>query len=141
MRKILLLLSLMTAGMTAVHADNYGYFSFQSTDGTVQTFTAQGLEITYSNGFAIVKSGSSTASIALASLSGMSFSTEPGEVVEPGTETEVQQLSTASTTTYEVWTVSGLFVGRFSERTALQQLTHGVYVVRNNGKTQKMVLP
>lgn len=133
MKKLTMLLFLAAMAVSAL-ADDYAYLSFADTDGSVQSFTAQGTEITFSGGNAIVTSGSASATIALSSLAGMSFSNDAGTVA-------LQQLSTQTSDTYEVWSVSGVFVGRFTSRDALQQLTHGIYVVRNNGKTQKMILP
>lgn len=134
MRRFLFMLSIMTASATYVLADDYNYFSFESTDGSVQTFTAHGLEISFSDGNAVVTNGSEQATIPLSTLVRMAFTNDSGT-------TAIQSLSTQGDSRYDVWTVSGVYVGQFDSRTALGQLSHGVYVVRNNGKTQKMILP
>ena len=128
------MLSIMAASTANVLADDYSYLSFESTDGSAQTFTAQGLEISFSNGNAVVTSGNEQTTIALSSLVRMTFTNDSGT-------TAIQSLSTQSDSRYEVWTVSGVYMGQYDSRAALQQLTHGVYVVKNNGKTQKMILP
>lgn len=74
-KKCLLWGAVFLTGLTA-HATDYGYLTFQQSDGTLTSFVAKGLKMTFADGKLIATQGTRTASLDLASLSAMYFSND-----------------------------------------------------------------
>ena len=144
MKKVLIFLLLL--GFQQVKADDFAYLSFVTSDGTAQSFTAMGAELTFSDGKVVVTSGAESATLELTALNRMFFSNEKDEanedtdpdVVVTGITVADSRLQTAPLAAY---TLSGMYVGTFADAASLQtQLRRGLYVIKQNGRTQKIVV-
>ncbi|MGN0069836.1 MAG: hypothetical protein ACI4UC_05460 [Alloprevotella sp.] len=114
-----------------VFADGYGFLTVQKSDGSQMSFVADGLTITFADGqFKAVADGKET-QLALSELQKMFFSES-----STGIESIVQ-----SDAAVELFTLSGVRIGRFSSAASLpSNLEKGVYVVKTNGKTSKIAV-
>ncbi len=74
MKRLLLFIVALVPCMLC-QADDYDTFTFAKTDGTEVALPAIGLRITYANGKMTAVNGSQTATLSLADLSAMRFST------------------------------------------------------------------
>lgn len=77
MKKNILMLALLASAALNASADNYNYLTVQKQDGTEQSFTAQGLTITFANGNMVATQDGQTTTLALSELNKMFFSQEP----------------------------------------------------------------
>lgn len=123
----------MCLSWTTAHASTYPYLSFLSVEGSVVLMSATGLSIRFSDGKLIATNGTETKEMPVASLTRMRFS--------QGNATRLQENSLQETDgQVEAFTVGGLSMGKFSTMQAFRQSAPaGIYVVRGNGKVQKIV--
>ena len=131
MRKTILLLCLFGLLSTNTRAaDTYDYIVFTLTNGATQAVSSSNLTITFSDGNLIASNPTKTlATIPLASLSSMEFSTEDSTGIE---ETIIDFLTTDdSVTIYDM-------NGRLMPDKA--NLPKGVYILKTNNKTIKIQL-
>ena len=144
MKKVLIFLLFL--GSLQVKADDFTYLTFVTSDGTAQSFTAIGAELTFSDGKVVVTSGAESATFELTALSRMFFSNEKDEVNEDTDPDVVISGITATDNRLQaaplaVYTLSGMYVGTFADAASLQtQLRRGLYVIKQNGRTQKIVV-
>ncbi len=122
---ILALLAIFTLG---THAADYNYLKFTQSDGSTKSISASDLSITFSDGNMIATSGSSTVTIALTSLTKMEFSNSG--------ETGIESIKTNFTIddATEIYDMNGRRIPSGSA------LSRGVYIIKSNGKTQKIVV-
>ena len=126
MKKIMLVLLVLASTLTA-QADAYPYLTFQAMDGSKKSVEVASLVITVSDGKLLVTNTSGTQTFALAELSKMYFSSET---------TGIKALDGESTTEdgeVEYYDLSG-------RRIAGLPLTRGIYVVKQNGRTRKVMV-
>lgn len=114
--------------------DNYPYLSFQTTSGSVVSLPSEGLNLSFSDKALVAQSGDNTTEFALADLTRMFFS--------QSAETGISNLTPdRATSSLAVYTVSGVYVGTFdSERSLRRNVNSGIYIVKTNGETLKMIV-
>ncbi len=122
---ILALLAIFTLGTQAA---DYNYLVFTQSDGSTKSISASDLNITFSDGNMIATSGSSTVTIALTSLTKMEFSNSG--------ETGIESIKTNFTIddATEIHDMNGRRIPSGSA------LSRGVYIIKSNGKTQKIAV-
>jgi hypothetical protein len=76
MKKILTLLFIFTA--VNLYADDYGYLTFQTSDGQQQSISVSNLKLKVSGGSLVVTNGSASTTFTLTNLSKMYFSNTTG---------------------------------------------------------------
>ena len=122
MRKLLLLLMFVMASL-AVSADSYTYLTFELTDGTKTSVSVSSLSITISG--TTLTAGTET--FTLSNLSKMYFSTS-------NETTGIKSISAAELNeATEVYDLNGHKVQK-------DQMQKGVYIVRSNSGTHKLVV-
>ena len=115
----------------AVQAQTYDYLIFQSTDGE-QSVKAMGAVITFSGDNMVVTGTDATLTLPLSNLQKFFFAATPSGVEAVDSEQESEMV---------VYTVSGQFVGCFTDsRAVTNELPKGIYVVRSSGETHKMMV-
>ena len=126
MKKILILLT-MLVGMLAAQAEDYTYLTFETTDGAKASVSVEGLTLSISGTTLTVGSQSFT----LTNLSKMYFSTtDETSTTGISEELRVNSEEFATATFYDL---SGKMVDK-------SQLSKGVYIVKTNSRTYKMVV-
>ena len=126
MKKILMLLT-MLVGMLTAQAEDYTYLTFETTDGAKASVSVEGLTLSISGTTLTVGSQSFT----LTNLSKMYFSTTD-ETSTTGIETiDNGQLTIDNST--EIYDLQGHKVSK-------DQMRRGVYIVKTNSRTYKMVV-
>jgi hypothetical protein len=124
MKRIILFMAMLVGVLTA-HADNYAYLTFETTDGAKASVSVEGLTLTISGTTLTVGSQSFT----LTNLSKMYFSTTD----ETGT-TDISEVMKADLDeATEIYDLQGHKVSK-------DQMRRGVYIVKTNSRTYKMVV-
>lgn len=137
MKKKLMLIAAM--GMLALAASaassvSYPYFTFQTADGTVTSVDALSLTMTVTDGKLMVSNGNENYEFPVTELSKMYFSTEKTGGVDDVLSQDVDAPK-------EVYSVSGVHVGTYTdEATLTSSLQPGMYIVKSNGKIQKIAV-
>ena len=128
--KRFMMITVLVATVAVAWASDYKYLVLQQTDGTEIPLPAEGLKLTFSDGNLVASDGTT---VSLASLSMMCFSEDA---------TAIYSLSSDSPAgVIEVYTTSGMLMGHFNSTQAAQQsLQPGIYVMKNNGRTQKIAV-
>ena len=131
MRKTILLFCLFGLLSTNTRAaDTYDYVVFTLTNGTKQAVSSSNLTITFSDGNLVASNPTKTlATIPLASLSSMEFSTEDSTGIE---ETMIDFLTTDDSVT--IYDMNG------RQMPDKANLPKGVYILKTNNKTIKIQL-
>lgn len=132
MKSWMILIAVCLSGMVA-HASTYPYLTFLSTDGTTTLISTTGLVIRFSDGKLIATNGTETKEISVASLTRMSFSDNNATGLQ---ESSLQKVDGQ----VEAFSIGGLNMGKFNSVQAFRQSAPaGIYVVKGNGKIQKIV--
>jgi len=128
--KRFMLIAVLMATTAFAWASDYKYLVLQQTDGTEIPLPAEGLRLSFSNGNLVASDGTS---VSLTSLKMMCFSDDV---------TAIESLSADSTAgAIEVYTTSGILMGHFDSVPAARlSLQPGIYVMKNNGRTQKIAV-
>lgn len=117
-----------------VHAVTYSYLTFQKADGTVVSMGVESLTMTFSDGKLVVSNGSDTQTLTVSELSMMYFSATDATGIK-----DVPNI--ASNAELEVFDIQGVSLGKFADlKTMKAKAKPGVYVVKANGKTQKIAV-
>lgn len=129
-KKILLTLLLAVPAGLAM-ADGFPYFAFQTSSGETTTLSVTGLKITFSDGN-IVATNEEGANFttSIESLAKMYFS---------ATATGIDAV-TSTAAEGDIYNVQGIRVGRTDKMGEVRGLPEGVYVVKQNGKTRKVLV-
>lgn len=115
------------------HAQDYSYMAFQKADGSKITVGVENLNMTFADGLLHVESDSGTQDIPVSELSMMFFTNDAPTVIA---ETE-----NVASHAKQVYSISGTFVGTFDTDSAVRQSCgKGVYLIKDNGKTSKVVI-
>lgn len=123
MKKLVVFLSMMIGAM-AVHATDYAYLTFEMTDGAKASVAVDGLALTISG--TTLTAGSQ--SFTLSNLSKMYFSTSNE------TTTGIEEItSVALNEATDIYDLQGHKVSK-------EQMRKGVYIVKTNSRTYKMVV-
>ena len=125
MKKILMLLT-MLVGMLTAQAEDYTYLTFETTDGAKASVSVEGLTLSISG--TTLTTGSQ--SFTLTNLSKMYFSNTDETTTGISEELRVNSEEFATATFYDL---SGKMVDK-------SQLSKGVYIVKTNSRTYKMVV-
>ena len=123
MKNILLLLTMLVGTLTA-QAEEYTYLTFETTDGAKASVAVEGLTLTISGTTLTV----GTQSFTLTNLSKMYFSTTD-ESTTGISEVMKADLDEAT----EIYDLQGHKVSK-------DQMRRGVYIVKTNSRTYKMVV-
>lgn len=123
----------MFMAVAHAHAGDYDYLTFQTSDGTLQSFAVSNLKITVSSGTLVVHNSTTSQTFTLSNLSKMYFS---------ATTTGIQNVNTETADAcVQVYSSTGVLVGKYSSADeAKTQLQHGVYVVKNSSQTYKIAI-
>lgn len=125
MKKIVLFLTMLIGGLTA-QADNYTYLTFETTDGTKTSVDVSSLPVTINLDNSTLTIGNQT--FVLAGLSKMYFSTSD----ETTTGIENISIETLDEVT-DIYDLQG-------HKVTKAQMKKGVYIVKSNSRTYKMVV-
>lgn len=118
----------------SVQAADYDYLAFRSNDGTVACLSVSNLKITFSNGLLVAVNSETNQTFSLSDLNKMYFTNSTVTNI-------VETLPTDSNTEVEVFTTSGVSMGRFSNlQQARQMLSMGVYIVKQSDKIYKIAV-
>ena len=125
MKKIVLLLMTLVGGGLAVQAeDSYTYLTFETTDGAKASVSVSSLPVTINLDNSTLAIGNET--FALADLSKMYFSTQ-------SETTGIQEISSATIDeAADIYDLQG-------HKVTKAQMKKGVYIVKTNSKTYKIV--
>ena len=125
MKKIVLLLMTLVGGGLAVQAeDSYTYLTFETTDGAKVSVSVSSLPVTINLDNSTLAVGNET--FALADLSKMYFSTQ-------SETTGIQEISSATMDeAADIYDLQG-------HKVTKAQMKKGVYIVKTNSKTYKIV--
>lgn len=125
MKKIALLLMTLVGGVLAVQADdNYTYLTFETTDGAKVSVSVSSLPVTINLDNSTLVIGNET--FELADLSKMYFSTQ-------SETTGIQEISSATIDeAADIYDLQG-------HKVTKAQMKKGVYIVKTNSKTYKIV--
>ncbi len=123
MKKLLVLLTMMI-GTLAVHAADYTYLTFETTDGAKASVSVENLTMTISG--TTLTAGSQ--SFSLSNLSKMYFSTADE------TTTGIQEVtSVALDEATDIYDLQG-------HKVTKEQMRKGIYIVKTKNRTYKMVV-
>ncbi len=126
MKKALLVIVMMM-GALGIHASDYSYLTFETTDGSKVSVSVSGLSITISG--TTLTAGSQ--SFTLTNLSKMYFSTAD-ETTGSGEATDIAGTKTAGVSEgAEIYDLRGKKVGK-------NQMRRGVYIVKTKNGTSKI---
>ena len=125
MKKIVLLLMTLVGGGLAVQAeDSYTYLTFETTDGAKVSVSVSSQPVTINLDNSTLAIGNET--FALADLSKMYFSTQ-------SETTGIQEINSATTDeAADIYDLQG-------HKVTKAQMKKGVYIVKTNSKTYKIV--
>lgn len=132
MRKtILTLMALVAAG--GAYADEYPYLSFETSDGSLESFSVESLSMTFSGDKLIAENKDGSRELDVADLGRMFFSSTPTGIADVSAEQASDRR--------EVYTLSGIHVGSFDSGSDLRAaLKSGMYVVKDNNNTTKIMV-
>ena len=123
MKKIVLLWTALVGALT-VQAEDYAYLTFETTDGVKASVAVSSLTLTISG--STLTAGSQT--FTLSNLSKMYFSTSDE------TATGIEEITAATLDeAAEIYDLQGHKVSK-------DQMRRGVYIVKNNSRTYKMIV-
>ena len=134
MKKKWLLLLATCFITTLAKADNYPYFTFATTDGTLYSMSSEQLIITFSDGALVANNGTEKYKLSLTSLSDMYFSTSNISGIE-----SISSLTLDGAK--QIYSLSGIYLGKYENlQDFISQAQTGVYIVKVNGKSYKVVV-
>lgn len=93
---------MVLSGIVAAQAADYQYLNIEKTDGTTQSLTALGLNITYSGTALTAKNGTEQTTIALTDLKRMFFSNTKAEGGTTGIEATAADWDDTETEIYDL---------------------------------------
>lgn len=132
MKRLLILTMAMCSGMLA-HADDFPYLTFEQADGSELAFDVESLEMYFDGGTLYVQNASGSKSLAVSDLKRMYFSSVADGVTEIS--------ASPKSTSISAYDLTGKYVGQFASVNQLQTaLPKGIYVVKQNTKTSKIVV-
>ncbi len=115
------------------HAQDYSYMAFQKADGSKIAVGVENLNMTFADGLLHVESDSGTQDIPVSELSMMFFTNDA--------PTAIAETENVASHAKQVYSISGTFVGTFDTDSAVRQSCgKGVYLIKDNGKTSKVVI-
>lgn len=133
-KKVMFLIVACLPLMTA-HAESYPYLTFQKADGSLLSVGVESLEMTFQDGNLVYTNSAGTGTLTLADLSAMYFSSTDAT-------TAITSLTADSSDgKVEVFSLQGVSYGTFANLQAMKEsVPTGMYIVKTNGKTQKIAV-
>jgi len=131
MRKIVLVLAVCCAMMA--QAADYPYLVFTSTAGITTSLSVSNMTLKVNGAQLDVTNAEGTVNFTLTELASMEFSaTDPTTALENVLDGDKP---------VQVYSINGMSLGSFSSLVqAVQQLDKGVYIMVQNGKSQKLIV-
>ncbi len=130
------LVAIFTAVLATVsaYADDYGFFIFQKTDGTLVSLASESLSMIFSDGKLVVTNGTESCTLSLSELSKMFFSAADATGIDSAQTTD-------GDSRLEIFSVQGISLGSFGSLDAARKsLPSGAYIVKTNGRTFKIAV-
>jgi hypothetical protein len=121
--KTILLTAILVISFATIKAEDYKFFTIEKTDGTSQTMTAVGLTINYTDGYLVAQNGNETTKILLSDLKRMYFTNEAAAI------SDITDEKASNNETYDMQ-------GR--RITDKPLMNRGIYIIKKDGKTQKV---
>ena len=121
--RAILLTAILVISFATIKAEDYKFFTIEKTDGTSQTMTAVGLTINYTDGYLVAQNGNETTKILLSDLKRMYFTNEAAAI------SDITDEKASNNETYDMQ-------GR--RITDKPLMNRGIYIVKKDGKTQKV---
>ncbi len=132
-KELLFIIGTCMSGPVA-HADSYPYLTFQKSDGTTVSMESASLVMTFSDGKLIASNGTDSQELTVADLSKMYFSESGATGIQ---DVDVSDADGEA----EVFSLQGVSYGKFSTvQSFLNTAEPGVYIVKVNGKSQKIMV-
>jgi hypothetical protein len=119
--------------LTTAHADDYPYLTFETQDGTTQSVAVSGLTLTIADGNLVAANGTQTLTLALSDLTKMYFASEATSIDELTSKLPADGVA-------EVFTLAGVSLGHSTLSTLRSTLNAGVYIIKVNGQTLKVMV-
>lgn len=121
--KTILLTAILVISFATIKAEDYKFFTIEKTNGTSQTMTAVGLTINYTDGYLVAQNGNETTKILLSDLKRMYFTNEAAAI------SDITDEKASNNETYDMQ-------GR--RITDKPLMNRGIYIIKKDGKTQKV---
>lgn len=121
--RAILLTAILVISFATIKAEDYKFFTIEKTDGTSQTMTAVGLAINYTDGYLVAQNGNETTKILLSDLKRMYFTNEAAAI------SDITDEKASNNETYDMQ-------GR--RITDKPLMNRGIYIIKKDGKTQKV---
>ena len=133
MKKVMFLI-VACLPLLAAHAESYPYLTFQKADGSLQSIGVEALEMTFQDGKLVYSNSTGTGTLTLADLAAMYFSsTDATAITSPAADSGDGKV--------EVFSLQGVSYGTFANLQAMKEsVPTGTYIVKTNGKTQKIAV-
>ena len=133
MKKVMFLI-VACLPLLAAHAESYPYLTFQKADGSLQSVGVEALEMTFQDGKLVYSNSTGTGTLKLADLAAMYFSsTDATAITSPTADSGDGKV--------EVFSLQGVSYGTFANLQAMKEsVPTGMYIVKTNGKTQKIAV-
>ncbi|MCR5180748.1 MAG: hypothetical protein K6C30_05980 [Bacteroidaceae bacterium] len=132
-KKSLFLLTMIWVTTAFADSYTYPYLTFETSDGSQQSVSVESLVLTVSGSQLVATNSSGTVNFTLAELSQMSFTSTPA--------THISETEGAEESAVEVFTLSGLSLGKFANlQAARATLQNGIYVIKSKNVTQKIAV-
>lgn len=132
MKKKIALVALSLLSVAAMQADSYSHLTFQRKDGSCLSFPVASLAMVVSGEKLLVYGGGKNGELGLSDLSCMYFSTAD--------VTGIQDVEKKAGV-LEVYSLQGVKYGCFESMEEMRScVPAGVYVIRQQGKTQKIII-
>lgn len=130
MKTTIIALAALLSAHTAAHADGYKYLSFEKSNGDIMSVDVASLQMTFDGGRLLIANDAGTYELSTADITRMFFADAP--------QTGISDASATDDGKVQVYTASGVYVGTFdSEKSFAARSSHGVYIVKQNGRTLK----
>jgi len=134
MKKWILCLMAVVAIQVLAADFTYKYLVVKGSDGMQTSLASEGLKLTFDDGQLLAVNDNGSKTFTLTDLASMHFS-------ETGSTTGIDKQLTADSQELNVYTLSGMYVGTFDSMSNLKsQLQSGVYVVKQNKKSTKIIV-
>ena len=121
--KTILLTAVLVISFATIKAEDYKFFTIEKTDGTSQTMTAVGLTINYTDGYLVAQNGNETTKILLSDLKRMYFTNEAAAI---------SNITDEKASNNETYDMQGR---RITDKPLMNR---GIYIIKKDGKTQKV---
>jgi hypothetical protein len=128
--------ALATLTSQAAETSDYVSLTIEKTDGTRQSLTAIGLNITYTDGMFVATNETESVTLPLSNISSMYFSNQQVATDASGISTFSADVPSSQTSADDgFYDLGGRRIGSLDSRASLRR---GVYIIRENGQSKKV---